>query len=741
MIFVKGLRITKSWGIRHLTPNGPRIIRNPPREAFTIPTERDVPAFAHDGESVIPGEWEVDERGVSHYNTAAGTYQHGIDAAATRLGWFLKKHGIDGNPVEIINKAIQKFNHSHTSHQDIDDKSDGEHSLPEFNNMAWRKVRAGMLGKGDSTDSTSERATRTQNGTLVTAYTNKNFTPGDKNYTHNGRFIESYSIPFNDELGQVLEKEYGVSRKDSNDLSFIQKPYIYAHQTAPEKTVSSSYQEHNEQVTPEHMSRAPEGYFSGQTAAHTESTTHHLPDIFFYPSTKESGQKKGSGGSWDHANGIYQAAEKAITEAASNIDAIPDVPATINMGTLGSPEMIQRPLREIIQDPIMRKKLIEDMSNVPAMMYLFGRPGQGDFKKHFDNLMGLYGADDESLSVDEHNQYFKPGRGGSKGKDTTASRIMGLAHKSGVSEDDPERSNLSNHKIDSEQLEAFGVRYSEGLLGQVDRFRGIIEALADHQAEAQGFPVKMAIGDINTEAMQGMQYVGHPGENEYTELDEHMDPYMYNLDDMRRTSAMPIHTDELPQGEGMPPPAESPVGDTSISPPSPIHGGTPRPPYRHEVGVKPQSPAARPLQADFQQVRPAIGQLSPQRFREVLHAGGEGRRTPAPSPELTPLETRAQQGLSDPHQQLLDQWMKAEDAHLPVMDRVMKALENMQLQDADMDNLQKSNLNNAYDIAKYIGLTASEVISINQTMGDWYNIAKSYSIEPQMVKIIKTNMR
>ena len=85
--------------------------------------------------------------------------------------------------------------------------------------------------------------------------------------------------------------------------------------------------------------------------------------------------------------------------------------------------------------------------------------------------------------------------------------------------------------------------------------------------------------------------------------------------------------------------------------------------------------------------------------------------------------------------------MKAEDAHLPVMDRMMKALENMQLQDADMDNLQKSNLNNAYDIAKYIGLTASEVLSINQTMGDWHNIAKSYGIEPQMVKIIKTNMR
>ena len=133
--------------------------------------------------------------------------------------------------------------------------------------------------------------------------------------------------------------------------------------------------------------------------------------------------------------------------------------------------------------------------------------------------------------------------------------------------------------------------------------------------------------------------------------------------------------------------------------------------------------------------------MQPQQFRDMLQAGNRGRVSPAPSPELTPLEARAQQSLSDPHQQLLSQYMKAEDAHLPVMDRMMKALENIQLQDAAMDNLQKSNLNNAYDIAKYIGLTASEVLSINQTMGDWHNIAKSYSIEPQMVKIIKTNMR
>ena len=731
MIFVKGRRIAKAWGMRHLTPSGPAMIRNPPAQAFKPPHEEDAPAFAHDGRGeVLPGEWQNGDHGERHFVTPAGSYQHGIDAAATRLGWFLKKYKIDGNPVELIDEAIHNFNHKHTSHKDLDDKNNGSHSLPFFDNMAWRKVRAGILPPGDSSREISERPTKTKNGTLVTNYTNKNFQE-----TPNGRFIESYAIPFNVELGHVLEDRYNIPWEQAKELSFVKKPYIYARETAPQGLVESSHNEHPGQVTPKEMGGAPEGYFSDQTAAHTESTTHHLPDIFFYPNLKQTLEKKGKKQSWDHQNGLYQAAEKAISTAASNIDAVPDVPATINMGTMSSPEMIQRPLREIIQDPMMRKKLIEDMSHVPAMMYLFGRPGQGDFKRHFDNLMGLYGADEEGLSYDEHSQYFKPGAGGSKGKDTTAARVMALAHKSGVSEDNPERSNLSSHSIDAEQLTAFGVNYNEGLMGQVDRFRGIIEALADHQAEAKNLPVKMALGDINTQAMQGLDYHGYPEEGMDVSLEPHMDAYLHGIDDYERTSSMPVHTNELEQ---VPPddPVSASLAGPSVSSPPPT-GGTP--PQR--VGVVPQGPPATPLDPRFQQFRPSIAEQDPQRFREMMTAGGGGRASPAPSPELTPIEARAQRSLSDPRQQLLDQYMRSEDAHLPVMDRVMKALERMQQEEAAFDGIKlNSNLNNPHTLAKHVGLTASEVVTINQTMGDWHNIAKSYNVDAKIIKVIKTNM-
>ena len=106
-IFVKSQRIVKAWGMRHLTPSGPAMIRNPPASAFLPPHKEDVPAFAHDGNEVLPGEWQTGEHGERHYTTPAGSYQHGIDAAATRLGWFLKKNGINANPVDIINESIQ----------------------------------------------------------------------------------------------------------------------------------------------------------------------------------------------------------------------------------------------------------------------------------------------------------------------------------------------------------------------------------------------------------------------------------------------------------------------------------------------------------------------------------------------------------------------------------------------------------------------------------------------------------
>ncbi len=725
MIFVKGHLIRKAWGMKAHTPeHGSTMIRNPPATAFTPPTEEDIPAYAHDGHGgIIPGEWQSGDHGERHWVTSVGSYQHGIDAAVTRLGWFLKKYKKDdANPVDIINQAITNFNKNHTSHKGLDDLTQGDHYLPPFKSMAWRKIRASMLPPGGSTREMSDRATKTKNNTLITHYTNKNI-DGPM-----GRFVESGAIPFNDELQHILEDEYGLPFNVSKQLSFVQKPYIYAREMAPQGRVEPSYQEHPADISPKQMAGAPDNYFSEQTPVFTHSVAHHLPDIMYYPHVDVHGTKTGGKQNFDQEAGLYSMAERAIDKALeSGIENIPDVPATINIGTMGSPEMIQRPLREILQDPAMKRKLIEDMSHVPAMMFLFGRSNQGNFKKQFDRLMEIHGAGEEGLSYDQHSQFFKPGAGGNKGRHLSAARLMALAHKSGADEDDPERSKIGTHPITSEELSAFNVNYNENLMGQVDRFRGIIEALADHQADAQGHPVKMALGDINTKPMQGMTFANYPVEGEDVALEPHMDAYLHGVEDFADASSMPV----LPES------TSATTVDKPVTSPPP----TGRTPFQR-VGVVPQGPPATPLDPRFQQFRPSIAEQDPQRFREMMAAGGGGRVSEAPSPELTPIEARAQRSLSDPRQQLLDQYMRSEDAHLPVMDRVMKALERMQQEEAGFDGIKiNSNLNTPHALAKHVGLTASEVVTINQTMGDWHNIAKSYNVDAKVVKVIKTNMR
>lgn len=725
MIFVKGHLIRKAWGMKAHTPeHGSTMIRNPPATAFTPPTEEDIPAFAHDGHGgIIPGEWQSGDHGERHWVTSVGSYQHGIDAAVTRLGWFLKKYKKDANPVDIINQAITNFNKNHTSHKDLDDLTQGDHYLPPFESMAWRKIRASMLPPGGSTREMSDRATKTKNNTLITHYTNKNI-DGPM-----GRFVESGAIPFNDELQHILEDEHGLPFDVSKQLSFVKKPYIYAREMAPQGRIEPSYQEHPADISPKDIAGAPDDYFSEQTPVFTHSVTHHLPDIMYYPHVDVHGTKTGGKQKWDQEAGLYSMAERAIDKALeSGIENIPDVPATINIGTMGSPEMIQRPLREILQDPAMKRKLIEDMSHVPAMMFLFGRSNQGNFKKQFDRLMEIHGAGEEGLSYDQHSQFFKPGAGGGKGRHLSAARLMALAHKSGVDNDDPERSKIGTHPITAEELSAFNVNYNENLMGQVDRFRGIIEALADHQSEAQGHPVKMALGDINTKPMQGMTFANYPVEGEDASLEPHMDAYLHGFEDFADASSMPV-------------PPESTSATTVDKPVTspPLTGGTP--PQR--VGVVPQGPPATPLDPTFQRLRPQIAQQTPEQFREMMDAGGRGRNPSLPPEEfLTPVEARAQQLLADPRQQLLDQYMRSEDAHLPVMDRVMKALERMQQEEAGFDGIKiNSNLNSPHALAKHVGLTASEVVTINQTMGDWHNIAKSYNVDAKIVKVIKTNMR
>jgi len=708
------------------TPQGPTMFRNPPAPHFKPPQNMDLPLFAHDGRGKsLVGEWSTGEHGEQLYNTEIGAFQHGIDALASHLGDFLRRQGINRNPVDVINQAIKQFNGTHT---------DKAHQLPMFDNMSWRKLRAGMLPPGDGDRETATRPTRTHNNTLITTYTNKNYKE-----TPMGRFMESYAIPFHQQLQHVLEDEHGVEEDTWKKHTWLKYPYIYAHFTVPNVIdenghirayVRSNHEEHPGQVTSDMMGGAPDDYFGDMKKVHTWESLHHLPDAFFYPKLNKAGNKPGK-----DPTKLYQSAHSMIDQIMDKgIEHIPDINITYNQsGKMSTPDMVQRPLREILQTPDMREALIKDLAHAPAMMYLFGRSFQGDFKNLYNLMMENYGAGEDGLSHEDHMRFLQPGEKGGQGLHTTAGKIMALARKSGVGSND-ERSKFGEHQITSEELETLGIKHhNETALGQVDRYRGIIEALADHQASARGHNVKMGIGDIPTEPMQNLDIFGYPDEGADASLEPHMDAYLHGLDDYAASEGMPVPP------QSTPPAPISSAGNTGMSATSPVQplpvsqtGGTPPTPSP-AVAVR-QPP--RPIDPAYQAFRPSVASLDPTQFRQLVgrRPGGE---------ELTELEQAQQRGIADPRQQLITQYMKSEDSHLSIMDRTLKALERMQFHEASLDNgiNHGAVFTDAGQIAKYVGLTSGEVNSINESMGDWHKIAKAYHVQPKVVKVIKLNMK
>lgn len=637
--------LLKAWSLMAHTPTGPAILRNPPPSHFRAGDDQfDIPAFAHDGQgNTYDGQWVEGKHGELVWQTGLGDFRHGIDAVIHHVGEFLAARGINIDPKEVVQHAINEYNDTHTNPD--------SHQLSDITHPEWRKIIANSLPPGDATRDMTNRPSRTHGGSKITMLTNKNY-----DQTPVGRFLESYYIPFNKQLMHALE-DLGIPQAEIKQaLSFTKYPYLYAQQTAPEGYIRSHAQQHPGEVDSGMMGHAPEGYYGDQTPVHTWSVTHHLPDIFFYPNLKENLQKKGK-----QPTALYQAAHAMIDEALQGgMEHIPNINVTINQGTMANPDMINRPLHEILQTPDLRQALIKDMAHVPAMMFLFGRSGQGDFQNLYNHMMQKYGATEDALSPEQQAQFLTAGEKGGKGMHESAKRIFALARASGASGEQG-RSNFGDHQITADELQAAGVHYSDKLMGQVDRFRTIIEALANHQASYRGHNVQMGVGDIPTEPLKPRNVINYPTMNTETgqydaySLEPHMDAYLHDIHDFAPTQGFD--------------PSLTVTGDAGLPPSQPSLTSVTSPPMPSPVTPVPSTYPATPMQ-QFQQVRPQIGQYSPADFRQLLEMVGRRRPQPRSNAPLTELEARAQASMADPQQRMLAEYYKSND----VMDRVMAVL-------------------------------------------------------------------
>jgi hypothetical protein len=107
-----------------------------------------------------------------------------------------------------------------------------------------------------------------------------------------------------------------------------------------------------------------------------------------------------------------------------------------------------------------------------------------------------------------------------------------------------------------------------------------------------------------------------------------------------------------------------------------------------------------------------------------------------------------QQTVSDPYQRFLTDYMKSADNPEVARDRLMKAVEQMQIEDAkrDVDVLKflpsrKMSLESNDDIsviAKKMDIAPIDVHTIVFTKGDWTRISKKYGYSDKVVKVVKT---
>ena len=110
---------------------------------------------------------------------------------------------------------------------------------------------------------------------------------------------------------------------------------------------------------------------------------------------------------------------------------------------------------------------------------------------------------------------------------------------------------------------------------------------------------------------------------------------------------------------------------------------------------------------------------------------------------------RFQSSMGDPYQRFLSEYTKSADDPEEAQDRLIKAIEILQLEDAKEDSMvrkhvpvEKKDRRNIEDVrfmAEKMDLTPLDVETILHSKGDWERITKTYGYSDKVVKVVKVS--
>ena len=767
-ILVRKSIIRKGDGVYAYHGGVPHLLTAPPPEAFhpdkDIP---DVPLFAHYGNAkphpnghqgmgeLIPGNFDKGKHGETVYLDHDGqSHHHGIDGVLHSIGEALERNGMLGQnhpelgeltPQNLVQKAIEETNLNHK------DKS-GYHNIPDVDSIEHRKIRVAPYAGRDA----SVRPHRSQSGDYITAYTNR---PNRKEKV--GAMVESYAVPYNHALQNIMVKTLGI--QDMVEAEYLQSPYISIDDLHPAgrrlkgmggDVIGMGAQGYS--LPDHHITNSPGGvqHSAAHTGIQSWEIMNHTPDFMHMMAGRQQTGPKNS----------IDSAKTHIAEALKVIDPnkIPDVDVPINStpGTLGNPQYTMMNLRTVLKSPGMLDNMIGELSKTPAFNMLFGRiisgsaakPGVG--KRAFEHILQAFSpTDGAGASYETMNSHTLPGQHLETQEGFTPTKKLGT-HKNAAAfyakamlsgpheeHDSALRGYMpkdAEGNIDVAALQAMGLNIKSH--DSVAQRRAGTEALADLLSEAFGHQTRRQLPEEMPSSGLASRYVqGYP-----EQIIEQLPPHIPVYNDVsmspvnRETTPRPASTAKRPEVR---PPPPQPSREVAVVPPATEATLPPLPP-RGTPQFTPQSP-------ELVAARQHVGRADPASLRQIME--GAGARVPqGQGQQLSPQEQQYQQTMGDPRQQLLSQYMKGEDTHLSPMDRVMKAMEQMQLDDARNDmkimkhalprQINVADEHGIRHLAKNMDLTAIDVRSIAHSAGDWERIAKRLNVSTDVVKVVKVNI-
>ena len=795
---MKSLLLRKGDGNYNLFAGQLQNLRFPPHEAHNSdPDGMDIPAFAHTGahgenESgipgvghVYPGDWKIGMHGEKIYaDESGGEHMHGIDGIIRAVGDSLLEHGIKTPAKDVIQKAIDMHNQDHKE----------DNHLPNVDSVAWRKMHLAPLQEQDH----RVRSNYTQDGNLITNYTNSH---GDKHRF--GTFLESYAVPFNNQLGEVMTQ---LGHPNPQKHSWVKKPYVKPHRLHLVPDGEGGMQFGAQAVD---SGKMQDGRIQSNQAAKwggrmpdsrafqnisSWGVAHHYPNVYYIPQSDAAPNarrqiRQKTVNSFLHhmaqASGVDRdaAMSNLVVDSSGAMKHLANIPGEIN----------GKPLKALLQTREGQIEAANYLSQFPAFQAVYGenrRPtfdADGNIKQggstvgRMNHLYGQRYGDsaEEGKGLDhfmshsdrigvEHQLNGKIGHH-NRAKDAWSNVVLaasqGINHtEDDLSPEDLQAANVRLYDTPETRAAAPNVKMMLDHLFHTHTIAGGHERkeIPSQEELQQLQPIVDNIIQGGTHEDRGQ--LGVPEHIRYSDMSSSMTPVGASMQPEESTLKPRAGNEKGISGAPVAPTGGAPPAATSGAPP-PLSDAA----RRAQFQVDPNTDHFRQLIANKkitpdQQMRAKFGYAPPETVQNVMSRLPQPQYHPQQAQVLYPGENQVppvgvvssqrqrefQQNMGDPYQRFLSDYpTKSKDGHNAAMDRLIKAVEILQIEDARKDdniikhlpsnNLSVDSITDILYLAKMLNITSMDVSTILNTKGDWERISKTYGYSDRVVKVVKVS--